>query len=178
MGKAKERTGRRALLRGATANVLSLLRSLLLLFRRKRPKDISSTETPSPTPPGKAITNTPEIAITSAPERAKVMSSGFDMQTEIAKLAERIIEPVAVKLTAQERQQVVGQIRAAFEQLSVKYADDTTFENRAVDILKAVQPRLTEIECTRMLDRLGGAMAAFCQVDSGRDSGQRRAAES
>jgi hypothetical protein len=88
------------------------------------------------------------------------------MQTEIARLAERIIEPVAAKLTTQEREGVVDQIRSAFEQLTIKHTADTTFENKAVNILRAVQPRLTEAECTRMADRLEGAMAAFCQVGS------------
>jgi hypothetical protein len=96
-----------------------------------------------------------------------IRRSGFDMPAEIAKLAERIIEPVAVKLTTQERKHVVGQIRSAFAQFNVKRTADTNLENIAVHILEPVQPRLTEAECTRMLDRLRGAMAAFCQVDLG-----------
>jgi hypothetical protein len=92
------------------------------------------------------------------------MSSGFDMQAEIAKLAERIIEPVAAKLTAQEREQVVGQICDAFEQLSVnRGAPDASFEKTAAGILEPVQPSLTDSERRRGVDRLSGAMAAFCQ---------------
>jgi hypothetical protein len=90
------------------------------------------------------------------------MSSGFDMQAEIAKLAERIIEPVATKLTEQEREQLVGQIRDAFEQLN-RSAPDMSFEDMAVGILEPVQPNLTDAERRRAVDRLGGAMAAFCQ---------------
>ena len=92
------------------------------------------------------------------------MSSGFDMQAEIAKLAERIIEPVAAKLTAQERKQVVGRIRDAFEQFNLnRTAPDLSFEDVAVRILEPVQPSLTDAERKRSVDRLSGAMAAFCQ---------------
>ncbi len=90
------------------------------------------------------------------------MNSGFDMQAEIAKLAERIIEPVAAKLTAQEREQVVGQIRDAFEKLN-RAAPEASFENMAVCILEPVHPNLTDAERKRGVDRLSGAMAAFCQ---------------
>jgi hypothetical protein len=92
----------------------------------------------------------------------KLMSSGFDMQAEIAKLAERIIEPVAAKLTAQQREQIVGQIRDAFEKL-YRTAPDASFENMAVGILEPVDPNLTDAERRRGVDRLSGAMAAFCQ---------------
>lgn len=95
------------------------------------------------------------------------MSPGFDMQTEIAKLAERIIEPVALKLTAQEHGRVVGEIRSAFEQLNAKRTADADFDTIAVDILEPVQPKLTEAERARIVDRLRGAMNAFCQVDLG-----------
>jgi hypothetical protein len=40
---------------------------------------------------------------------------------------------------------------------------DTDFENVAVTILGPIQPMLSEAEFTRMVDRLGGAMAGFCQ---------------
>ena len=86
------------------------------------------------------------------------------MQTEIGKLAERIVEPVAAKLTTQELGNVVSQIKHAFEQLNTKRAvADTDFENMAVTILGPIQPMLSEAEFTRMVDRLGGAMAGFCQ---------------
>ena len=92
------------------------------------------------------------------------MSSGFDMQGEIAKLAERIIEPAAAKLTAQERKQIVGRIRDAFEQFNLnRKTPDLGFENMAVRILEPVQPSLTDAERKRCVDRLSGAMAAFCQ---------------
>ena len=91
------------------------------------------------------------------------MSSGFDMQAEIAKLAERIIEPVAAKLTAQEREQVVARIRDAFEQLAGRAAAGTNFENEAASIVEPVQPGFTDAERRRVVDRLSGAMAAFCQ---------------
>lgn len=93
------------------------------------------------------------------------MSSGFDMQAEIAKLAERIVEPVAAKLTGQDLEQVVGQIRDTFEQLNVKRtATDPSFESMAVNILEPVQSSLTDAERRRAVDRLSGAMAAFCHA--------------
>jgi hypothetical protein len=162
MGETTERKGRRAPWRGVAAGVFHILRSFLLLFSRRRAKDISPNETATRAPPGTASTVT-----TSTPETRKAMNPGFDMQTEIAKLAERIIEPVAPKLTAQERGQVAGQIRSAFEQLHIRRAADADFENIAVNILESVRPRLTEAECARIVDRLRGAMHAFCQVDLG-----------
>jgi hypothetical protein len=108
--------------------------------------------------------------MTGSPERREVMNSGFDMPSEIAKLAERIVEPVAGKLGAQEVELVVGQIRHAFEQLNTKPTTaDTNIEDIAVSILKPVHPRLTEAEFTRVADRLRGAMVGFCQ---GSDWGQ------
>lgn len=102
---------------------------------------------------------------TDIPPGKKVMSSGFDMQAEIAKLAERIIEPVAVKFTEQDLEHVVGQIRDAFEQLNARRAAaEPDFEDMAVNILKPVQSRLTDAECRRAVDRLSGAMAAFCKA--------------
>jgi hypothetical protein len=92
------------------------------------------------------------------------MSTGFDMQAEIAKLAERIIEPAAAKLTVQEQEQVVGQISGAFEQFnSNRAAPDISFGNMAVSMLDPIQARLTDGERRRVIDRLSGAMAAFCQ---------------
>jgi hypothetical protein len=120
-----------------------------------------------------AATNAPEAVVTAAtgtgrtdlPQGRKVMSSGFDMQAEIAKLAERIIEPVAVKFTGQDLEHVVGQIRDAFEQLNAKRTGaEPSFEDIAVNILTPVQSRLTDAERRRAVDRLSGAMAAFCQV--------------
>jgi hypothetical protein len=134
------------------ANVFSAIRSLLLLFARRQRKSSSQSETAAGT------------VLTAVPQRKEKMSAGFDMQTEIGKLAERIVEPVAAKLTTQELGNVVSQIKHAFEQLNTKRAvADTDFENMAVTILGPVQPMLSEAEFTRMVDRLGGAMAGFCQ---------------
>lgn len=92
------------------------------------------------------------------------MSSGFDMQAEIARLAERIIEPVAARLTAQEREQVTGQIRDAFEQFNAsRTAPDAGFGHVAAGILDPVQGSLTDTERRRAVDRLTGAMTAFCE---------------
>ena len=107
--------------------------------------------------------------MTGTPERSEVMNAGFNMQTEIAKLAERIVEPVAAKLTMQEPEHVVGRIRYAFEQLNTRRTTaDADFENMAVNILEPVKSMLSEAEFTRTVDRLRGAMAGFCQSDWGR----------
>jgi hypothetical protein len=106
-----------------------------------------------------------EAGRTDIPQGRKVMSSGFDMQAEIARLAERIIEPVAAKFTGQDLEHVVGQIRDAFEQLNARRtAAEPSFEDMAVNILTPVQSRLTDAERRRAVDRLSGAMAAFCQA--------------
>jgi hypothetical protein len=97
------------------------------------------------------------------PDRREMMNSGFDMRSEIAKLAEHIVEPVAAKLALEELEPVAGQIRHAFEQLVTSdTAADGDFESMAVNILQPVQPKLSEAEFMRMVDRLGGAMVAFC----------------
>jgi hypothetical protein len=113
--------------------------------------------------PAMAAAPAPGPARPPKPQGRKVMSSGFDMQAEIAKLSERIIEPVAGKLTAQEREQVVARIRDAFEQLAARAAAGTNFENEAASIVEPVQPGFTDAERRRVVDRLSGAMAAFCQ---------------
>jgi hypothetical protein len=98
------------------------------------------------------------------PQGRKVMSSGFDMQAGIARLAKRIMEPVAAKLTAQELEQVLGLIRAAFEQFNAGHpAPEPDFANMAAIIIEPVQASLTDVERRRVSDRLNGAMAAFCQ---------------
>jgi hypothetical protein len=102
--------------------------------------------------------------VTSAPDRSEAMNSGFDMRSEIAKLAECIVEPVAAKLALGELEPVVGQIRHAFEQLIARDATaDGDFESTALNILQPVQPKLSEAEFIRMVDRLRGAMVGFCQ---------------
>jgi hypothetical protein len=92
------------------------------------------------------------------------MNSGFDMRSEIATLAERIIEPVAAKLALKELEPVVSQICHAFEQLNAKPTTaGTSFEDRAVSVMKPLQPMLSEQEFTRVVDRLRGAMVGFCK---------------
>jgi hypothetical protein len=98
------------------------------------------------------------------PERREMMNSGFDMGSEIAKLAEHILEPVAAKLALEEREPVAGQIRYAFGQLITRdAAADGDFESMALNILRPLQPKLSEAQFMRMVDRLRGAMVAFCQ---------------
>jgi hypothetical protein len=91
----------------------------------------------------------------------------FDMKTEIANLSRRILEPVAAKVHGQELENTVGRIRCAFEELDIKRTPvDTDFEVTAMRILEPIQPTLTEADFTRVVDRLGGAMAGFCQSQS------------
>ena len=86
------------------------------------------------------------------------------MRGEIAKLAERIVEPVATKLSTQELEPVLGRIRSTFEELDTKRATaDADFEDTAVNIVEPIRPMLSEAEFSRIVDRLRGAMAAFCQ---------------
>jgi len=94
------------------------------------------------------------------------MSTAFDIQTEVTNLAERIVGPVAVKLAQKELDTAMGQIRHAFEQLSINNAPaNVDFENKAVNILEPVRPKLSEADFARIVDRLRGAMAGFCQRD-------------
>jgi hypothetical protein len=102
------------------------------------------------------------------PEARPVVRAGFNMQAEIAKLAERIVEPVAAKLATQELEHVVERICGAFEQFAKRRTTaDTDFENIAKNILEPVQPRLSDAEFTRIVDRLRGALVGFCQSDWG-----------
>jgi len=126
--------------------------------------------------PGKealtVVTNTPErkalTVVTNTREKSEGMNAGFDMKTEIKRLAERIVEPVANKITAQELHCVVGEMCNAFEQLATKRTTpDTDFQSMAISIVKPVQPMLNEVEFARVVDRLRGAMAGFCQGDWG-----------
>ena len=139
-------------------SVLSTLRSLLGLIVGRRRKDAIQSETAA------------NIATTGTPEGSKVMSGGFDMKGEIAKLAERIVEPVAAKLGARELDNVASEICSAFEQLNAKRATaDINFESMAANILEPIRPTLSEPDFTRMVDRLRGAMAGFCQGDRKQD---------
>ena len=100
------------------------------------------------------------------PDRKEMMNAGFDMRSEIAKLAEHIVEPVAAKLALGELEPVAGQIRHAFEQLVTRdAAADGDLERMAVSILQPVQSKLSEAEFMRMVDRLSGAMVGFCQLN-------------
>jgi hypothetical protein len=143
-------------------NVFSVIRSLFQALARRTAKGITRSETI-------AATVTAAAAVTAGtPEGRAVVKAGFNMQAEIAKLAERIIEPVSAKLAMQELEHVVERIRGAFEQFAKhRTATDTDFENIAVNILEPVQPRLSEAEFMRIVDRLRGAMVGFCQSDWG-----------
>jgi hypothetical protein len=143
------------------ANVFSVLRSLFRLLARRKPKDATRSE-------AAAVTVT-----AGTPEGRAVVRAGFNMQAEIAKLAERIVEPVAAKLATQELEHVVEQMRSAFEQfVTRRMAADTDFKNIAVNILAPAQPRLSEAEFMRIVDRLRGAMVGFCQSDWGQNPSQ------
>jgi hypothetical protein len=93
------------------------------------------------------------------------MNAAFDMQTEIANLAERIVEPVMNKLGQKEVDTAVRQMRHAFEQLSIKSASANVLENMAANILEPVRAKLSEADFARIVDRFRGAMTGFCQRD-------------
>ena len=94
------------------------------------------------------------------------MNAVFDMQTEVANLAERIVGPVAAKLAPKALDTAVGQIRNAFEQLSTKRPlASFDFENTAAKILEPVRLKVSEADFARIVDRLRGAMAGFCEPD-------------
>jgi hypothetical protein len=92
------------------------------------------------------------------------MDAAFDLQTEVANLAERIVGPVAVKLAQKELNAALGEIRNAFEQLSAKSPPaHNDFKNVALNILEPVRAKLSEADFARIADRLRGAMVGFCQ---------------
>ena len=92
------------------------------------------------------------------------MHAAFNMQIEIANLAERVVEPVAAKLAQKELDAAVDQIRYAFAQLNSKRTSaDEDFEAIAVTILEPVKAKLSEASFARIVDRLRGAMVGFCQ---------------
>jgi hypothetical protein len=141
------------------ANVFGMLRYLWLLLTRRRVKAAV---------PGEAAA---ARVLTSKTERTGVMSAGFNMQAEIAKLAGRIVEPVAAKLSMQALEHVVSQIRNAFERFDkTRTTSDTDFESIAANILEPVRSELSESEFARMVDRLRGAMVGFCQSDWGQSA--------
>ena len=95
-----------------------------------------------------------------------MIDSSFDIQTEVANLAERIVAPVAVKLDQKELNAALGEIRKAFEQLNTKSPPaHVDFKNVALNILEPVRAKLSEADFARILDRLGGALIGFCQRD-------------
>jgi hypothetical protein len=133
------------------ANVFSILRALLWLFGRKQVKGTSPSGTAAAT-------------VVTGPHEGRALMTGFDMKTEIAKLSRRVLEPVAAKVHGQELDNTVDRIRCAFEELNIKHTPvDTDFEVMAMRILEPIQPTLTQVDFTRVVDRLGGAMAGFCQ---------------
>ena len=94
------------------------------------------------------------------------MDAAFDLQTEVADLAKRIVGPVADKVAQKELDTAVGQIRHAFEQLNCKGAGaNVDFENMTVNILEPMRAKLSEANFARIVDRLRGAMVGFCQRD-------------
>jgi hypothetical protein len=95
-----------------------------------------------------------------------VIDAAFDMQTEVANLAERIVGPVAVNLAQRELNAVLGEIRNVFEQLSTKSpVAHVDFKNVALNVLEPVRANLSEADFSRIIDRLRGAMIGFCQRD-------------
>src|SRR5258708_20037126 len=96
------------------ANVFRILRSLFRLLARRKPKGATGSE-------ATAVT-----VMAGTPEGRTVVRAGFNMQAEIAKLAERIVEPVAAKLATQELEPVVERIRAAFEQFANRRTPPST----------------------------------------------------
>ncbi len=106
------------------------------------------------------------VVVAGTPSAARVANAGFDMKTEIARLAERIVEPVSGKIAAQDLQPVSDGIRNTFEQFIAKPATaDTDFKATALTVLEPLQSMLGEAEFARVVDRLRGAMAGFCQGD-------------
>jgi hypothetical protein len=94
------------------------------------------------------------------------MDAAFDLQTEVANLARRIVGPVAAKVAQKDLDTAVGQIRHAFGQLNTKSVEaNVDFENMAVNILEPMRQKLSEANFARVVDRLRGAMAGFCQGD-------------
>jgi hypothetical protein len=137
----------------------AILRFLLRLFTRRRAKGVTRSETAAAT------------VTTSKPAGREMRNSGFDMRSEIAKLAERIVEPVSGKVPVQDMEPIVGQVRHTFEQLNTeRAAADTNFEDMAIRIVEPIQPNLSEADFARVVDRLRGAMAGFCQSDRGQST--------
>jgi hypothetical protein len=98
------------------------------------------------------------------------MDAAFDLQTELANLARRIVGPVAAKVAQKDLDIAVGQIRHAFEQLNTKSVGaNVDFDNMATSILEPIRTKLSEANFGRIVDRLRGAMVGFCQRDEARE---------
>jgi hypothetical protein len=94
------------------------------------------------------------------------MNTAFDMPTEVANLAERIVGPVAAKVAQNELDTALSQIRHVFEELNNESAPaNVDCEYVAIDILEPVRAKLSEADFARIVDRLRGAMVGFCQRD-------------
>jgi hypothetical protein len=95
------------------------------------------------------------------------MDAAFDLQTELANLARRIVGPVAAKVAQKDLDMAVGQIRHTFEQLNTKSVGaNVDFENMATNILEPIRAKLSEANFARIVDRLRGAIVGFCQRDA------------
>jgi hypothetical protein len=141
--------------KSSRANILGILRFVGLLIPRR-----GGGSRASETTAGDLLTRTLKGS-----ERI-IMAVGFDMKTEIGKLATRIVEPASAKVPAHDIEAVVGKIRGAFAQLNTKRPTaDEDFEAMAVTILEPVNAKLDETSFARIVDRLRGAMVGFCQRD-------------
>lgn len=134
--------------------LFSFFWSLVQLFARRQVKGNKHSEAAA------------VVVVTGAPSTVRVANAGFDMKAEIARLAERIMEPVSGKIASQDLQPVSDGIRNTFEQFIAKPATfDTDFKAMALAILAPLQSLLSEGDFSRVVDRLRGAMAGFCQGD-------------
>ncbi len=88
-----------------------------------------------------------------------------ERNTTLEELAGHIADPVGAKLTREEFANVVGRITLAFKHLDVKEARKAEFERIALEVLKPIQPWLGEAEFAALVNRLIGAMTAFCVSD-------------
>jgi hypothetical protein len=95
------------------------------------------------------------------------MDAAFNMQIEIANLAERVVEPVATKLEQKELDAAADQIRNAFARLNTKRAAaDEDFEAMAIAILAPLRTTLSDAHFARVVDRLRGRQSKLCCCSS------------
>ena len=140
----------------------AILRALGLFARGRRDDDVPATGR-GDAGPGGATAGATAAEVVTATATTAMAAAGFDMHAEIAILAERIIEPVAARLTAQQLKEVVAGVRDAFERFDAGAAPAPDFGALASGIVTPVRANLTEAEYRRAVDRLSGALAAFCQ---------------